>query len=123
MKPPPQNGFIPIPVVPSGFQPNHQFNASMQIPPTHIQHNPVAYQFNTNNSMTTPPNKYFPPSNQMNVTQAPNNYVPTNFSKPVGPYFIEQRSPNHQSFNNSLQVPLQSNNVQQMNPNLSWKKN
>jgi hypothetical protein len=120
MKPPPQNGFIPIPITQTGFQPNHQFNSSMQVPPTHVQNNPVGYQFNPNNSMTTPPNKYFPPSNQVNVTQTPLNYVPTNFTKPIGPYFIEQRSPNHQSFNSSLQMPVAP--TQQINPNLAWKK-
>jgi hypothetical protein len=111
--------FIPLPVSPTGFQQNpHQFNSSMQVPPTHVQSNPMnsnAYQFpNPNASMTTPaPAKLFSPTVPI---QPP---YQGNFSKPVGPaYFIEQRSPNHQSFNNSQQPPISPT----LSPGYSWKK-
>jgi hypothetical protein len=116
MKQMPPN-FIPLPVSPTGYQQNpHQFNSSMQVPPTHVQTNPLnsnAYQFpNPNASMTTV--KHFPPN------PPPQPAFQANFSKPVGPaYFIEQRSPNHQSFNNSAQQPIGL----ALNPGFPWKKN
>lgn len=127
MKPIPQTGFIPMPVSPVGFQPNphHQFNTSMQVPPTYSQNNSLnspPYQYsNQNASMTTVPGKYFgPPQNPVNYPQ-PVNYQP-NFTKPVGPgYLIEQRSPNHQSFNSSLQQPVQGN-LSVPSSNFAWKK-
>jgi hypothetical protein len=94
MKQLPPNGFVPLPVSPTGFQqnPHHQFNSSMQVPPTHIQNNSLnssAYQYSSpNSSMTTVPGKYFAPPNQPNITPPVANYQP-NFTKPLGPgYFI-----------------------------------
>jgi hypothetical protein len=110
--------FIPLPVSPTGFQQNpHQFNSSMQVQPSHVQSNPLnsnAYQFPSPNASMTTPAKHFPP------TLPPQPAFQGNFTKPVGPaYFIEQRSPNHQSFNNSQQQPI----PQSLSPGYPWKKN
>ena len=121
MKQMPPTGFIPIPISPNGFQQNpHQFNSSMQVPPTHVQSslNSSAYQHsNLYSSITSVPGngKYFLPSNPNTSPSITQSYQPS-FTKPVGPaFFMEQRSPNHQSFNNSQ--PVQTGN-----PNYTWKK-
>lgn len=128
MKQMPPNGFIPLPVVsPNNFQQNpHQFNSSMQVPPTHVQHgslNSSAYQYNNPNSSmtTTSSTKYFPSPHQVYVQPpAPVYTPPLNFTKPPpNTYFMEQRSPNHQSFNNTAQQQIPP---AQSNPNLVWKK-
>jgi len=109
--------YIPLPLSPTGFQQNpHQFNSSMQVPPSHVQSNPLnsnAHQFPNPNASMSNPVKHFPPT----LPQQP--VYPGSFTKPVGPtYFIEQRSPNHQSFNSSQQQPIQ----QVLSPGYPWKK-
>lgn len=93
MKPISSGGFMPL--SPQGFQQHpHQFNSSLQAPPSHIQgstYNSNSYQYsNPNASMTQVPNKYFPSGNQPNMTMPPQPPYNPNFSKPTGPggYFI-----------------------------------
>lgn len=119
-------GFIPI--SPQGFQQHsHQINSSLQIQPTHVQNNnytPNTHQYsNPNASMTQMPNKYFPSMNPVIPTQPipPSPYVNANFTKPPGTgFFIEQRSPTQQFFN---QVNPQVQQPAQQYPNFqAWKK-
>lgn len=114
-------GFIPV--SPTGYQQNtHQFNSSLQSPPTYQQNGfPSSYQnLNPNASMSTNPTKYIP--NNVPLVQPPpviNNFISPSFIKPHG-YIAEGRSPNHQSFNNSINsnVPLAPSFAP-----YNWKKN
>ena len=114
-------GFITV--SPTAYQQNsHQFNSSLRSPPTYQQNGfPSPYQnMNPNASMSTNSTKYIP--SNISLVQPPpavNNFVAPSFIKPHG-YIAEGRSPNHQSFNNSMNVnaPLPPN-LQAYN----WKKN